>query len=250
MKTYILRTCGPDLRSYGGFQWPESGPVSAPDWRASPECGYGLHGLAMGEGNGILLDWNAGARWLVAEVDAETVIDLGGKVKFPAAIVVYCGDRAGAVADIVARGADPAKMVGGTATAGAGGTAMVGYRGTATAGEYGTATAGYRGTATAGDGGTATAGNGGTATAGYRGTATAGEYGTATAGEYGTATAGVGGTATAGGRGTATAGERGTVAVKWHDGARHRLAVGYVGENGIEANVAYVVRGGRLAPKS
>ena len=70
---------------------------------------------------------------------------------------------------------------------------------------------------------------------------TAGDYGTATAGDRGTATAGDYGTATAGDYGTATAGDRGTVCERWYDrkASRARIAVGYVGENGIEARVAY-----------
>jgi len=92
--------------------------------------------------------------------------------------------------------------------------------------------------ATAGDDGTATAGDDGTATAGYRGTATAGYRGTATAGEYGTATAGD--------DGTATAGAGGEIRIRWWDGTRYRLAVGYVGEDGIEADTPYVVRDGKL----
>ena len=80
-------------------------------------------------------------------------------------------------------------------------------------------------TATAGDGGTATAGDDGTATAGNRGTATAGKWGTATAG-YG---------------GTATAGNSGAIILTWWDdeNGRKRTVVGYVGEDGIEAKVAY-----------
>jgi hypothetical protein len=127
----------------------------------------------------------------------------------------------------------------GTATAGEDGTATAGYRGTATAGEDGTATAGDYGTATAGERGTATAGDYGTATARQYGTATAGERGTATAGYRGTATAGEDGTATAGYRGTATAGERGMLCLHHFDGERRRLAVAYVGEGGIEADVPY-----------
>ena len=106
--------------------------------------------------------------------------------------------------------------------------------------------AGYRGTATAGDRGTATAGKYGTATAGDLGTATAGEYGTATAGKYGTAPAGERGTATAGDRGTATAGKYGILQVMhWHMN-RKRVVTGYVGEDGIEPNVAYKVVDGKL----
>jgi hypothetical protein len=71
-------------------------------------------------------------------------------------------------------------------------------------------------------------------------------YGTATAGEYGTATAGDAGTATAGDSGTATAGDRGEIRIRWYDGRRYRLAVGYVGEEGIEANTAYRVVDGKL----
>jgi len=104
----------------------------------------------------------------------------------------------------------------------------------------GTATAGYHGAAIAGDYGTAAAGDYGTATAGYHGAAIAGFNGTATAGLQGTATAGV--------DGTATAGVGGVVSIKWRDGNRCRLAVGYVGENGIEPDVPYRVVGGILTP--
>ena len=69
------------------------------------------------------------------------------------------------------------------------------------------------------------------------------EYGTKN--KEGTATAGDYGIATAGYRGSATAGEFGRVQITWFDG-RRRLAVGYVGENGIEAGVAYKVENGKL----
>jgi hypothetical protein len=150
---------------------------------------------------------------------------------------------------------------GGTATAGDGGTATAGDSGTATAGDSGTATAGYRGTATAGDSGTATAGDRGTATAGSSGTATAGDSGTATAGDSGTATAGYSGTATAGYSGTATAGDSGTatagsggviVILRWDGVAgRYRRVIGEVGQNGIKANVPYILdESGKLVEKN
>jgi hypothetical protein len=87
--------------------------------------------------------------------------------------------------------------------------------------------------------GTATAGYFGTATAGYSGTATAGDFGTATAGYSGTATAGYFGTATAGDSGTATAGEFGCVSIRYWDGHRYRMTIGYTGEDGLEPNVRY-----------
>jgi hypothetical protein len=214
----VIRTCGPDMTSYGGFRWPVSGPVEAPDWDPTPECGHGLHGLLWGVGEGALLDWSPEATWLVVEVDADVIVDLGGKVKYPSGTVIHCGNRMSATQYIVERGADSSWVVGYTATAGDCGTATAGYGGTATAGYGGTATAGDRGTATAGDRGTATAGDRGTATAGYRGTATAGDWG--------------------------------TVVVRYWDERTQcmRLAVGYVGEDGLQANQPYHVEGGKLVP--
>jgi hypothetical protein len=210
-EAYILRTCSADMTSHGDFIWPREGRVEAPDWKPTEECGNGLHGFLWGEGDGYLADWSADAVWIVAKISEW--LDLDGKVKFPNAEVVFCGDRLAATARIAELGARGA-IVGGTATAG------------------------YGGTATAGDGGTATAGYRGTATAGYRGTATAGDDGTATAGNYGTATAGDGG--------TATAGYGGTLIIRWFDGCRYRTAVGYVGEDGILPGVGYRVDAGKF----
>jgi hypothetical protein len=220
-----------------------------------------LHGWLHGQGDAGVATINDDSKWLVVEVESSSIVQLGGKVKFPRALVRFAGDRKTATDYLLAN--DPLSLnvavigaqllvgdkesvtVGafGTATAGDRGTATAGDRGTATAGDRGTATAGDRGTATAGYGGTATAGDRGTATAGYGGTATAGDRGTATAGYGGTATAGYRGTATAGYGGTATAGYGGTVQVKWWDAKRdnYRIVTGYVGEDGIKANTPYVL---------
>jgi hypothetical protein len=133
----VLRTCKADMTSHGGFRWPESGPVECPDFQPTAECGHGLHGLLWGEGDGGLIDWTERARWLVVEVDAATVVDLNGKVKFPRGTVVHCGDRSSATDYLYEHGALGRAVTGGTATAG--------YGGTATAGDAGTATAGYGG---------------------------------------------------------------------------------------------------------
>ena len=76
-----------------------------------------------------------------------------------------------------------------------------------------------------------------------------GEHGQIVGGERAKVAAGNEGTATAGNRGTATAGNGGTIIIKWYDGNRYRLAVGYVGEDGIEPDVAYRVVCGKLEAK-
>ena len=218
-KALMMRTCASDMTSYHGtFTWPESGPVEAPDWNPQAECGQGLHGLLWGAGSAGLLDWDADAKWLVVEVDTADIVGLGDKVKVPAGVVIYAGERHIAASLISAHAPAGTRVIAGTATAG--------YGGTATAGDRGTATAGYEGTATAGDEGTATAGYEGTATAGNRGTATAGC------------------------RGTATAGNEGVIAITWWDSARkrYRRAIGEVGIGGIQAGVAYHVVDGHLVP--
>jgi len=224
-KHLILRTCNADMTSRKGFKWPRSGPVAAPDWNPAPECGNGLHGFLRGEGNGGLANWSSDAVWLVAEV--ETYVDLGGKVKFPAAHVIFAGSRLEAAAIVKARYPDAAVI---------GANVAVEDRRDAVVGDYGTATAG--------SGGTATAGHQGTATAGACGTATAGDWGAATAGDDGTATAGERGTATAGYIGTATAGDGGMLQIYYYDrNDRKRIATSYVGENNILPNVKYRLDG-------
>ena len=144
-KVLVLRTCSAEMLSYGGFKWPESGPVECDDWDPTPECGGGLHGLLWGEGNGLLLNWDDAARWLVVEVDADQVIDVDGKVKFPRCDVVHCGDKDSAIGYILANGAEGKAVVGAKITAGDRGQATAGYSGQATAGDSGQATAGDSG---------------------------------------------------------------------------------------------------------
>ena len=240
----VLRTCRPDggspnIAQSNGFVWPRSGPGRCADWDPEPECGHGLHGFLWGEGDGLnqfVLWWDDDALWLVVEVEEAGIVDLDGKCKFEKGVVLGAGSREAATGFIVARAPQRA-VIGAMVTVGDDRVAVAGDNGTATAGNRGIATAGDFGTATAGDGGTATAGDNGTATAGYRGTATAGDNGTATAGDYGTATAGY--------RGTATAGYGGTLIFEWWDGNRQRIATAYVGEDGIEAGVAYRCENGK-----
>jgi len=148
-RVYALRTCDSDLRSHGGFQWPDSGRCEAHDWKADANCGNGLHGLLNGEGGGSYLDWSPEAKWLVCDIteahEAGLVVDLSGKIKFQYCEVVHCGDQLSATQFLSDAGITGA-IVGAFLTAGYSGTATAGDRGTATAGGWGTATAGDWGT--------------------------------------------------------------------------------------------------------
>ena len=140
-RVYALRTCDSDLRSHGGFQWPDSGRCEAPDWNPDANCGNGLHGLLNGEGGGRYLDWSPEAKWLVCDIteahEAGLVVDLSGKIKFPYCEVVHCGDQRSATQFLSDAGITGA-IVGAFLTAGNWGTATAGYWGIATAGYWGT----------------------------------------------------------------------------------------------------------------
>ncbi|MDT9046440.1 hypothetical protein RSW36_25150 [Escherichia coli] len=207
MKTtsFVLRTVSADMTSRRGFVWPEvGGEAIAPDWAPTNECGSGLHGWLYGQGDSDTSPYlDATAKWMVVEVESDSIIMLGGKCKFPRGIVRFVGDKKGATDFLLAnepRAANVA-VIGATRSVGAGESVVVGNYGTATAGYEGTAMAGYKGTATAGDGGTATAGDGG----------------------------------------TATAGDGGELRVRFYDCAasRYRTVIGYIGEDGLKADVAY-----------
>ena len=67
----VLRLCNADMSSRGGFTWPEIGHVEAPDWKATVECGNGLHGWLWGEGDHSVAKWCTDSKWLVVEVLAK-----------------------------------------------------------------------------------------------------------------------------------------------------------------------------------
>ena len=156
----VLRTCASDRSAHGGFVWPESGPVSCSDWDPRPVCGFGLHGLLWGCGNGGLLAvGDADAKWLVVEVIASEIVSLDGgeKVKFPRGVVVFCGDRKGATDYIYSR--KPGAVVGVSVDAGPNGSALGGDASTVTGGYASTVTGGYASTVTGGDASTVTGGD-------------------------------------------------------------------------------------------
>ncbi len=240
-KVLLVKCVNKDGTSYGGFQWPESGPVEAPDWDPEPKCGGGLHGWPWGIGIGAGKEPDYSGRWLVFAADPEDVVWVDDKAKCRKAEVVYCGPWWGAYARILpgreawiqhaASGAASATGWRGAASATGkrGAASATGWRGAASAtGESGAASAtGERGAASAtGERGAASAtGYSGAASAtGWRGAASAtGESGAASAtGQRGAASAtGWRGAASATGwRGAASAtGQRGAASATGWRGA-------------------------------
>ena len=205
---HILKTVNEKMRAHGGFLWPRSGLVEAPDWDPAPACGGGLHGALNGEGAGDLFSYHPDAVWVVAELPEDgPVVDLYGKVKVPRCSVIFAGSRLEATDLIRELHPESLGVIGAYVTSG--------DRGTSTSGDRGTSTSGYEGTSTSGYEGTSTSGHLGTSTSGYRGTSTSGHLG------------------------TSTSGYEGTLVIKYFDGNRYRLKVGYVGENGIKPNAPY-----------
>jgi hypothetical protein len=91
-KVLVLRSCKPDMSSQNNFVWPTEGPVKCPDWKDNNECGNGLHGWLWGTGNFSLKYKEVGARWLVVEVNADDIRELGKeKVKYPEGNVLFTG---------------------------------------------------------------------------------------------------------------------------------------------------------------
>src|SRR4051812_17335622 len=95
-RVLVLRTCSADLKAQAsqanGFQYPESGPVEAPDWAPTKACGAGLHGLLWGIGDLGLLSADHDAKYMLLSVDpADGLIELDNKVKFRRGNVVFVG---------------------------------------------------------------------------------------------------------------------------------------------------------------
>lgn len=128
-RALMLRTCSAQMTGHGGFKWPRSGYVEAPDWNPAAVCGGGLHGLLWGEGDAGYLSVAEGAVWMVVEVDAGEVVSIDGdKVKVPRGNVVFAGQRHEATAFLMADpGAAGKRCNYGTATAGDGGTISIQY---------------------------------------------------------------------------------------------------------------------------
>ena len=82
-KVLILRSTGPDRKSHGGFQWPESGYVEAPDWdpiracRAATVCTV-CCGVRRNRPD---VTWCYGPVWQVVEVDPADIVDVNAPTR-------------------------------------------------------------------------------------------------------------------------------------------------------------------------
>ncbi len=106
----ILTTCDSDMVStYDGVRLPRSGPVEAPEWDSDPVFGGGIHGLLFGESDVFTLDNSPEAIWVVLEARLSDVVQgisrLAHECKARRGVVVYCGDRAGAIKYLMNHGA-------------------------------------------------------------------------------------------------------------------------------------------------
>jgi hypothetical protein len=245
----ILRCCGQQGESFDNFRWPlrVGAQVEAPDWDPdfARHRGHGLSGWLYGEGNAKKANREHlhEGLWLVVEAARHEVIVIDGECKFPRATVRFVGSKQDAAAYLIANepNARDRSVIGSVVHCGDFGKASAGYTGEAIAGYGGTAIAGDWGIATADAYGRAVTGDFGNATAGDFGAAVVGDFGTACAGKFGIATAEWHSTATAGIFGAVSAGHQGTLQIYWYDHQheRCRIAVAYVGENGIEPNKVY-----------
>ena len=91
-ESLVLRACRADLTSRNGFSWKNK-HVKAPDWSSAPQCGSGLHGWLNGQGDPDMWGHRDDDKWLILAVKTSTVVDLGGKVKFPASRTLYVGSK-------------------------------------------------------------------------------------------------------------------------------------------------------------
>jgi hypothetical protein len=222
----VLRTVDKDRKSYNDFEWPTSGPVECTDWKATQECGNGLHGLLWGQGDAGLMSKAHDAIWQVVEVVADVIVDLGNKVKFPRGTVIYSGARHGALKMVLLNKQRLDEIRASATTGYYAHSATTGNsaRSATTGDSAHSATTGYSAHS-------ATTGNSAhSATTGYSARS-------ATTGDYAIAAA-------LGIDSRVKAGNNGVIIGRYDEKktSRPRILVGYVGEDGIEADTWYEVK--------
>ena len=245
---YILKTTRVGGLTYNDFQWPTEvgAKVTAPDWNPEPECGNGLHGWLNGEGVGTVGYINTeGCIWMDLGVEGE-VVELQGKVKFKECTILHVGDQLSATKFLRNLVPESRAMLGEQLLVGDNTTEMTGDYGSITGGNWSTLTGGNWSTLTGGNDSTLIGGYRSALTGGNESTLTGGDRSTLTGGYGSTLTGGYGSTLTGGDRSTLTGGYGSTLTFKIWDGNRYRLHTFYIGENGVEPNVAYKFEDGKI----
>ena len=277
--TLAIRTCKADGTSHGGYKWNNAiGAVNeAPDWNPGAACGNGLHALLDGWGDWSLLSSDADAVWQIVEVGRAACVDIGDKVKFPRCTVRYAGNMAGAMTMIsdhqvrvlIAATKDKSDSGDSARIGSSGYSARIGssgdYAQIGSSGDYARigSSGNYARIGSSGNfaqigssgnfaqigssGNSARIGSSGNfaqiGSSGYSARiGSSGDYARIGSSGYSAKIAASGKDAiiaSVGFHSTASAGEGGCFCLTWHDGKRPRMTVGYVGEDGIEPNVAY-----------
>lgn len=173
-KILVLKRCKSGNTATRNFKYPAKGKIAeAPDWKATPDCGNGLHGWT--ENNWSYYDHSLKGNWVVLEVNkADGFVELGDKVKFRKGKVLYNGKSFEKAKELMLKQQPH----------------MTFHQDSQTAGDTSTQKAGNYSTQTAGDESAQKAGDGSTQKAGHRSTQTAGDEATQTAGDGSTQTAG------------------------------------------------------------
>lgn len=283
MKRYAVSSFISDLAArYHCFHWPESGVTTREDViRGMPNLDD-FNVLSLPCQHPERLHWQDFSRWVVLEIDEKDCVEKAGQIQFKNGNVIFNGSpreackflkerefpvpcslkevKVGGDWESVSTGKSGISIAGwhSKSEAGDNGFAYV-HEGIAISGEHGIAISVF-GDAATGDHGVSAAIYGSDASAGNFGIAIAcNEFQTSKAGDGwlaiaafglqggGNAIAGKDGIAfTQGALTTATvqADKGGILSMLWHDGQRWRLAVGYVGENGIQPNTPYTLTEG------
>ena len=241
--TYIIRSCNPDMTSRNGFLWPASGLVKADDFLPTNRCGNGLHGLRLNQNNPVI--WYENGKLLLLKVDEKKIVDLDDKCKFPEAIVIKTfDDMASLISYLYNKNINIEGMYRRTQISDKSDKSVKwigGHYSTLTGGNNSTLTGGFYSTLTGEHGSKLTGGKYSALTGGDRSTLTGGDYSKLTGGDYSTLTGGYDSILTGGKYSTLTGGDRSTLSIQYWDKNKYRIAIAYVGENGILPNVKYKV---------
>lgn len=209
----VLVSCDQDRKDVWCTKYPTKGIIEGE-----------LDGWLWGEGDGWRGFYLKDSVWLVIKVNSNGINQHDGYVTFKKGTILYCGNQAQATNYLLSNGAQGKAVVGSLVIVEEDyQPAITGDSGTAIAGNYGLAVAGTAGTAIARTFGTAIAGYKRTYRSHYiGGYAKVGNFGTAITGYAGKVSAGIGG----------------CVQIKYNDPSP-KMAVGYIGKNGLLADVVY-----------